>query len=130
MIEIEKVEKLKRYILFLREEEMNNNYKLSEEQLNFISQVNQELKENPELKVMLNKMLSAKSNREMNGAPVDSLDEKDQFDSVSSSSQNIETKENAKVYVKKAGYVDALVMALVTGFMGGIFTTFLLMACK
>ena len=130
MIEIEKVEKLKRYILFLREEEMNNNYKLSEEQLNFISQVNQELKENPELKVMLNKMLSAKSTREMKGAPVDSLDEKDQFDSVSSSSQNIETKENAKVYVKKAGYVDALVMALVTGFMGGIFTTFLLMACK
>lgn len=129
MINANRMDQLKRYILILREEEMNNNYKLREDQVKFLEKMTKELKENPELKEELNRMLSAKNNREMNG-----FHEEVRTTEVASGTSKKEENISSKQYVlknqKKAGYVDALVMALVTGFVGGILTTILLMMCK
>lgn len=129
MINTNKMNQLKRYILILREEEMNNNYKLREDQIKFLEKMAKDLKENPELKEELNRMLSAKNNQEMNGfhEEISSIE-------VASGTGKKEETIASKQYVlknqKRAGYVDALVMALVTGFVGGISTTILLMLCK
>lgn len=129
MINANRMDQLKRYILILREEEMNNNYKLREDQVKFLEKMTKELKENPELKEELNRMLSAKNNREMNGFQ-EEVSTTEVASGTSKKEENISSKQYVLKNQKKAGYVDALVMALVTGFVGGISTTILLMMCK
>lgn len=129
MINANRMDQLKRYILILREEEMNNNYKLREDQVKFLEKMTKELKENPELKEELNRMLSAKNNREMNGFQ-EEVSTTEVASGTSKKEENISSKQYVLKNQKKAGYVDALVMALVTGFVGGILTTILLMMCK
>ena len=129
MINANRMDQLKRYILILREEEMNNNYKLREDQVKFLEKMTKELKENPELKEELNRMLSAKNNREMNGFQ-EEVSTTEVASGTSKKEENISSKQYVLKNQKKAGYVDALVMALVSGFVGGISTTILLMMCK
>ena len=129
MINANRMGQLKRYILILREEEMNNNYKLREDQVKFLEKMTKELKENLELKEELNRLLSAKNNREMNGFH-EEVSTTEVASGTSKKEENISPKQYVLKNQKKAGYVDALVMALVTGFVGGISTTILLMMCK
>ncbi len=129
MINANRMDQLKRYILILREEEMNNNYKLREDQVKFLEKMTKELKENPKLKEELNRMISAKNNREMNGFQ-EEVSTTEVASGTSKKEENISSKQYVLKNQKKAGYVDALVMALVTGFVGGISTTILLMMCK
>lgn len=129
MINANRMDQLKRYILILREEEMNNNYKLREDQVKFLEKMTKELNENPELKEELNRMISAKNNREMNGFQ-EEVSTTEVASGTSKKEENISSKQYVLKNQKKAGYVDALVMALVTGFVGGISTTILLMMCK
>lgn len=137
-----KLEELKRYILMLREEEMNNNYKLSEEQIALINKVNGQIKTDPKLKAKLDRMLNARSNREINAIEngievketkaVDFVPQKEEVveENKVVSFQEKKGKQLVLTNNRRAGYIDALVMALVTGFVGGIATTILLMMCQ
>jgi cellulose synthase/poly-beta-1,6-N-acetylglucosamine synthase-like glycosyltransferase len=140
-------EELESYILIIREEEMDNNEKLNDNQLELVRKINEARKNNPIFKEKLDKMLLSRSLTEMNmvkcGIPVQKKEER--LDSnVISSDDNITYEndniipindiqggtEKQKVLVKKAGYVDALVLALVTGFIGGISTMIILLMCR
>lgn len=137
-----------RYILMLKEEEMDNNYKLTPPQINLNAKVREGLKSNPILRTKFSKMMQANSLSEMNliwegkeKAMPDVLEQtilpEETMDLATLQNDVQESLEKGKQYVlekgknikedKRAGYIDALVMALVTGFVGGIFTTILMM---
>ena len=122
-------QELERYVLTIREEEMGNDYRLDESQVKLISKVNQALKENPNLRNKITQLLQSSSKREMNA-----IQQGREYKPEQPTVTNIDSLTSKKVLVlkdqKRAGYVDALVMALVTGFVGGISTTILLMMCK
>lgn len=137
-----------RYILMLKEEEMENNYKLTDSQIALNNKVREALKNNPDFRAKFSKMVQAGSLSEMqliwigrektatvqNEIPVVSEETMD-LNSLQNDVQ--ESLEKGKQYVlekgksikddKRAGYVDALVMALVTGFVGGISTAIIMM---
>lgn len=146
-----------RYILMLKEEEMDNNYKLTDSQINLNAKVREGLKNDPDLRTKFSKMMQASSLSEMKliwegkekvitetqeqvilqetTMNLDDL-QKDVRKSLEEDSES-HVLEQGKQYVlknkpsirddKRAGYVDALVMALVTGFIGGIATAVLMM---
>lgn len=122
-------QELERYILTIREEEMGNDYRLDESQVKLISKVNQALKENPNLRNKITQLLQSSSKREMNA-----IQQGREYKSEQPTVTNIDSLPSKKVLVlkdqKRAGYVDALVMALVTGFMGGLSTAILWMMIK
>ena len=122
-------QELERYILTIREEEMGNDYRLDESQVKLISKVNQDLKENPNLRNKITRLLQSSSKREMNA-----IQQGREYKSEQPTVTNIDSLTSKKVLVlkdqKRAGYVDALVMALVTGFMGGLSTAILWMMIK
>ena len=122
-------QELERYILTIREEEMGNDYRLDESQVKLISKVNQALKENPNLRNKITQLLQSSSKREMNA-----IQQGREYKSEQPTVTNIDSLTSKKVLVlkdqKRAGYVDALVMALVTGFMGGLSTAILWMMIK
>ncbi len=122
-------QELERYILTIREEEMGNDYRLDESQVKLISKVNQALKENPNLRNKITRLLQSSSKREMNA-----IQQGREYKSEQPTVTNIDSLTSKKVLVlkdqKRAGYVDALVMALVTGFMGGLSTAILWMMIK
>ena len=122
-------QELERYILTIREEEMGNDYRLDESQVKLISKVNQALKENPNLRNKITRLLQSSSKREMNA-----IQQGREYKSEQPTVTNIDSLTYKKVLVlkdqKRAGYVDALVMALVTGFMGGLSTAILWMMIK
>ena len=120
---------LERYVLTIREEEMGNDYRLDESQVKLISKVNQALKENPNLRNKITQLLQSSSKREMNA-----IQQGREYKPEQPTVTNIDSLTSKKVLVlkdqKRAGYVDALVMALVTGFMGGLSTAILWMMIK
>ena len=122
-------QELERYILTIREEEMGNDYRLDESQVKLISKVNQALKENPNLRNKITQLLQSSSKREMNA-----IQQGREYKPEQPTVTNIDSLPSKKVLVlkdqKRAGYVDALVMALVTGFMGGLSTAILWMMIK
>ena len=122
-------QELERYILTIREEEMGNDYRLDESQVKLISKVNQALKENPNLRNKITRLLQSSSKREMNA-----IQQGREYKSEQPTVTNIDSLTSKKVLVlkdqKRAGYVDALVMALVTGFMGGLSSAILWMMIK
>ena len=122
-------QELERYVLTIREEEMGNDYRLDESQVKLISKVNQALKENPNLRNKITQLLQSSSKREMNA-----IQQGREYKSEQPTVTNIDSLPSKKVLVlkdqKRAGYVDALVMALVTGFMGGLSTAILWMMIK
>ena len=122
-------QELERYILTIREEEMGNDYRLDESQVKLISKVNQALKENPNLRNKITQLLQSSSKREMNA-----IQQGREYKPEQPTVTNIDSLTSKKVLVlkdqKRAGYVDALVMALVTGFMGGLSTAILWMMIK
>lgn len=122
-------QELERYILTIREEEMGNDYRLDESQVKLISKVNQALKENPNLRNKITRLLQSSSKREMNA-----IQQGREYKPEQPTVTNIDSLTSKKVLVlkdqKRAGYVDALVMALVTGFMGGLSTAILWMMIK
>lgn len=122
-------QELERYVLTIREEEMGNDYRLDESQVKLISKVNQALKENPNLRNKITQLLQSSSKREMNA-----IQQGREYKSEQPTVTNIDSLTSKKVLVlkdqKRAGYVDALVMALVTGFMGGLSTAILWMMIK
>lgn len=122
-------QELERYILTIREEEMGNDYRLDESQVKLISKVNQALKENPNLRNKITQLLQSSSKREMNA-----IQQGREYKPEQPTVTKIESLTTNKVLVlknqKRAGYVDALVMALVTGFMGGLSTAILWMMIK
>lgn len=122
-------QELERYVLTIREEEMGNDYRLDESQVKLISKVNQALKENPNLRNKITQLLQSSSKREMNA-----IQQGREYKPEQPTVTNIDSLTSKKVLVlkvqKRAGYVDALVMALVTGFMGGLSTAILWMMIK
>lgn len=122
-------QELERYVLTIREEEMGNDYRLDESQVKLISKVNQALKENPNLRNKITQLLQSSSKREMNA-----IQQGREYKPEQPTVTKIESLTTNKVLVlknqKRAGYVDALVMALVTGFMGGLSTAILWMMIK
>ena len=94
-----------------------------------ISKVNQALKENPNLRNKITQLLQSSSKREMNA-----IQQGREYKPEQPTVTNIDSLTSKKVLVlkdqKRAGYVDALVMALVTGFMGGLSTAILWMMIK
>lgn len=122
-------QELERYVLTIREEEMGNDYRLDESQVKLISKVNQTLKENPNLRNKITQLLQSSSKREMNA-----IQQGREYKPEQPTVTNIDSLTSKKVLVlkdqKRAGYVDALVMALVTGFMGGLSTAILWMMIK
>ena len=122
-------QELERYVLTIREEEMGNDYRLDESQVKLISKVNQALKENPNLRNKITRLLQSSSKREMNA-----IQQGREYKPEQPTVTNIDSLTSKKVLVlkdqKRAGYVDALVMALVTGFMGGLSTAILWMMIK
>ena len=122
-------QELERYVLTIREEEMWNDYRLDESQVKLISKVNQALKENPNLRNKITQLLQSSSKREMNA-----IQQGREYKPEQPTVTNIDSLTSKKVLVlkdqKRAGYVDALVMALVTGFMGGLSTAILWMMIK
>ena len=122
-------QELERYILTIREEEMGNDYRLDESQVKLISKVNQALKENPNLRNKITQLLQSSSKREMNA-----IQQGREYKPEQPTVTNIDSLTSKKVLVlknqKRAGYVGALVMALVTGFMGGLSTAILWMMIK
>lgn len=138
-----------RYVLLLREEEMGNNYKLSPEQVHLIKKIETSLKDTPDLKEKLDSMAKASSMSEIyeiySGKKIEvkELNITKKENVVTFEQQKLENKainlqtqsEGGRQYTKvpankKAGYIDALVMALVTGFIGGIATTIIFMMIK
>ena len=122
-------QELERYVLTIREEEMGNDYRLDESQVKLISKVNQALKENPNLRNKITQLLQSSSKREMNA-----IQQGREYKPEQPTVTNIDSLTSKKVLVlkdqKRDGYVDALVMALVTGFMGGLSTAILWMMIK
>ena len=122
-------QELERYVLTIREEEMGNDYRLDESQVKLISKVNQALKESPNLRNKITQLLQSSSKREMNA-----IQQGREYKPEQPTVTNIDSLTSKKVLVlkdqKRAGYVDALVMALVTGFMGGLSTAILWMMIK
>ena len=122
-------QELERYVLTIREEEMGNDYRLDESQVKLISKVNQALKENPNLRNKITQLLQSSSKREMNA-----IQQGREYKPEQPTVTNIDSLTSKKVLVlkdqKRAGYVDALVMALVTGFKGGLSTAILWMMIK
>lgn len=141
-----------RYILMLKEEEMENNYKLTDSQIALNSKVREGLKNNPDLRIKFSKMVQASSLSEMKliwdgkekviVQPESSILLEDTMNLENLKTDILqndvqESLEKGRQYVlekgksikddKRAGYVDALVMALVTGFVGGISTAILMM---
>ena len=142
-----------RYILILREENMENYYNLSDDQKNLIKKVENNIRVNSELKNKLTQMMNASSMSEMleiyNGRKLEvpniefSKQEnvtevelvKENIVEFNSETKEIKQEENGRQLTltrinKKAGYVDALVMALVTGFVGGASTMIMFMMIK
>ena len=124
---------IKNYILIVREEELGNNYKLSEEQLKTITKINNRVKNDPLFKQKLDRLLAAKDFNELSSIWYDMPMVETNVDTdgieiigdtepiTSDDTSSSEEKDKQKV-LSKAGFVDAFVMALVTGFMGGIAT--------
>lgn len=119
------LDEIKRYVLILREEEMDNNYKLSDEQIALVKKVEREMIENKNTKEKIDKILVSKSNNEINH-----IQQGKEYINEPIVA-NVENMNGGRQLVyKKAGFVDALVMALVTGFVGGMATTILFMLIK
>ena len=139
-------QKLMRYLLMKREVLMGNT--LDSDQLKFFNEIDSIYNKEENFKTKIDMLLSADSMRKTNQILSGNYKE-EKFtpyveEKVVPINQPVVTDnevqgggeiapaqaENAKVLVKtatsrKAGYVDALVMALVTGFIGGVATTVL-----
>lgn len=117
-----------RYILMLKEEAMENNYTLLPEQIELNKKVNKAIIEDINLKNKISQMCNANSISEMNmiwyGIKKQDSNRDNQSEIVPDSpvSSSVEGGEG-KQYVltsKKAGFVDAMIMALITGFVSGM----------
>ena len=123
------LEDAKNYILILREEELGNNYQLSEKQLKIVTKINNRIKNDPMFKQKLDRMMAAQDFNELSSIwydmpMVETVVDDDGIEIIGENDNNDSaTEEKDKQYVlSKAGFVDAFVMALVTGFVGGIAT--------
>ena len=123
------LEDIKNYILILREEELGNNYQLSEKQLKIVTKINNRIKNDPMFKQKLDHMMTAKDFNELSSIwydmpMVETVVDDDGIEiigDIESNDSSSDEKDKQKV-LTKAGFVDAFVMALVTGFIGGIAT--------
>jgi hypothetical protein len=114
-----------RYILILKEEAMENNYELSPEQIKLIKKVEAAKIEDISLNNKINQMINAKSINEMNmiwyGIKVnDTSSEAIAEPPINSSPEGGAGKQYVLTSNKRAGFVDAMIMALVTGFVSGM----------
>lgn len=136
-------QRLMRYLLMKREVLMGN--QLDQEQLKYYNQIENIYNSDEGFKEKIDLLLSADSMRKTNQILSGNYKQEKITPYVESSDQNIPVEydtevsgggeiapaqaETSKVLVKvqnkKAGYVDALLMALVTGFIGGVATTIL-----
>lgn len=134
-------QKLMRYVLMKKEKEMG--IELEKDQVEFFNEIEKVYNSDPILKEQINSLVNASSMRDANNILAgnnkkeaftpyveDNTKPVDIDNEVSGGGEIAPTQaETSKVLVKvqnrKAGYVDALVMALVTGFVGGAATTVL-----
>ena len=136
-------QRLMRYLLMKREVQMGN--QLDQEQLKYYNQIENIYNSDAGFKEKIDLLLSADSMRKTNQILSGNYKQEKITPYVESSVQNTSVEydtevsgggeiapvqaETSKVLVKvqnrKAGYVDALLMALVTGFIGGVATTIL-----
>ncbi|MBP3766095.1 MAG: hypothetical protein J6G98_02835 [Bacilli bacterium] len=134
-------QKLMRYVLMKKEKEMG--IELEKEQVEFFNEMEKVYNSDPILKEQINSLVNASSMRDANNILAgnnkkeaftpyveDNIKPVDIDNEVSGGGEIAPTQaETSKVLVKtqnrKAGYVDAFVMALVTGFVGGVATTVL-----
>ncbi len=106
-----------KYTLIKRQLEMDPEF-VTEEQKQFLIEMDNLL--NDSEKDKLDKITSAKSSLEMRCI------ERNIPEEFLKTNQSIQVDEEpGRQFVKKAGFADALIMALVTGFVGGIATTIL-----
>ena len=114
-----------RYILMLKEEAMENNYTLLPEQIELNKKVNKAMIEDINLKNKISQMCNANSISEMNmiwygiKRATDNKSEIIQNPPITSSPEGGEGKQYV-LTSKKAGFVDAMIMALITGFVSGM----------
>lgn len=136
-------QRLMRYLLMKREVLMGN--QLDQEQLKYYNQIENIYNSDAGFKEKIDLLLSADSMRKTNQILSGNYKEEKINPYVESPIQNTSVEydtevsgggeiapaqaETSKVLVKvqnrKSGYVDALLMALVTGFVGGVATTIL-----
>ncbi len=136
-------QRLMRYLLMKREVLMGN--QLDQEQLKYYNQIENIYNSDEGFKEKIDLLLSADSMRKTNQILSGNYKQEKITPYVENSVQNTSVEydtevsgggeiapaqaETSKVLVKvqnkKAGYVDALLMALVTGFIGGVATTIL-----
>ena len=135
-------EKLFRYILMKREKEMG--VSLDEEQLNFFNEMENIINSDSVVKNQIDILLNTTSMQQMNRTLKKGYIEqsnnivelKEEVDdivtepeggaSIAPASTEMGTQLTLKPNTsRKAGFVDGLVMALVTGFVGGVATTIL-----
>ena len=134
-------QKLMRYVLMKKEKEMG--IELEKDQVEFFNEMEKVYNSDPILKEQINSLVNASSMRDANNILAgnnkkeaftpyveDNIKPVDIDNEVLGGGEIAPTQaETSKVLVKtqnrKAGYVDALVMALVTGFVGGAATTVL-----
>ena len=136
-------QRLMRYLLMKREVQMGN--QLDQEQLKYYNQIENIYNSDAGFKEKIDLLLSADSMRKTNQILSGNYKQEKITPYVENPVQNTSVEydtevsgggeiapaqaETSKVLVKvqnkKAGYVDALLMALVTGFIGGVATTIL-----
>lgn len=147
-------EKIMSYVLMVKEMEMNPNQSPTKEQATIINQIHQQMEIDQNLKALIHNLISmsnlsdmrnmcasyASGKQVVNIAPTHIEAEKDNVinqEQVKSNNHSFDSGpviSKPKIFTKtidrKAGYIDALVLSLITGFAGGIITTVVLMMCK
>lgn len=128
---------LLRYVLIKKEVEMGN--EIAEENKDFYNKMNMVYNNDPEVKKQIDMLVGAKSLRNaydiISGRKIEEpvkepVSEASDIPSGGEAITNNLEKQKVLVLTKKAGFADALIMALVTGFIGGIATAILFMMIK
>ncbi len=128
---------LLRYVLIKKEVEMGN--EIAEENKDFYNKMNMVYNNDPEVKKQIDMLVGAKSLRNaydiISGRKIEEpvkepVCEASDIPSGGEAITNNLEKQKVLVLTKKAGFADALIMALVTGFIGGIATAILFMMIK
>ena len=128
---------LLRYVLIKKEVEMGN--EIAEENKDFYNKMNMVYNNDPEVKKQIDMLVGAKSLRNaydiISGRKIEEpvkepVSEVSDIPSGGEAITNNLEKQKVLVLTKKAGFADAIIMALVTGFIGGIATAILFMMIK
>lgn len=149
-------EKIMAYVLMAKEIEMNPTQEPTKDQILIANEIHGQMEVDQNLKSLINNLISinnladmrkmyttyASGNQVPNVIPIEKKIEERSEQNYQG--QPMQPENNIleprpivsmpKIFTKKidrkAGYIDALVLALITGFAGGIMTTTILMMCK